>query len=534
MKRFLAVLACLWAGVAYADQNTIVIPETGAAWDIAHPATPPLPHTFENTAKYFINPALKSITSNFSGSGCGGITSPVPWQWCVDTVGRQVYMNTAPAAGTPFSFTPVFSINSIGSLVPNSTPQRPVNPKDLGAVCNGSTDDHTALQAAVTQAIAQNRPLYIPGQYCMNSASLTLSASIDIFGDGPQNSVIAMTTDAPAFVWTIGSTIERFDWHDFSVFASGSSTGAGILTQGGSGATFWQHGQFRNIHILGFLYGIEVNNATASNWNVYDGVNCEDGGVQMQYCIYSPQGSGTGNVYTHFLPRMNRSTAAVLRYEGSGKNVGDIIVTEGHFCCNGSVISIGAGTVYRSRISIVSSQYDAGVVKAFDFDTTGVPYTDIRLMGNNSGGSTTPGIPANTQASIIDNMDVNVRRAGTANGTSGVGSFSTPIFSVTFPTGIGSPTFGYTATHCKIVVTGLVGNVGAGGSSAEYIVLYNNTTPTADAGPAQHSPSSAWTISYTASGNTLTFNADITETGGSSFDAQIACTGGIFTLAKLP
>jgi hypothetical protein len=425
-------------------------------------------------------------------------------------------------------------MNDMAQFSSDLATKRPINPKDFGAACNGSTDDHTALQAAVDAAIAQSRPLYIPGQYCMNSASLTLNASIDIAGDGPQNSVIAMTANVPAFVWTIGSTIEQFDWHGFSIFGPAASTGPAILTQGGTGSNFWQRGRFKDIRLLGFLYGIEVNNTTSSNWNVYDGVNCVDGGVQVQYCIYSPVGSGTGNVYTHLLPSMGRSNAAVLRYEGSGKNVGDIIVTEGHFCCAGSVLSIGPGTIYRSRISIVSSQYDAGVVKAFDFDSTGVVYTDIRLMGNNSGGSTVTGIPTNTQSSIIDNMDVNVRRAGTLNGTSGVGTFSTPIFTVTFSPSIGSPTFGFTSTHCRVVVTGLVGNVGAGAVTNEFLVLYNNPTPSVVAGTQLKSPASAWSISTTVSGSVVTFNADITETGGSSFDAQIACTGGIFTLGKLP
>lgn len=426
-----------------------------------------------------------------------------------------------------------------------SADKRPVDPKkDFGAICNGSTDDHTALQAAADLAVSSSRPLYIPGSLCANGASITVSGNISVFGDSPKSSGILMTADVPAFVWTIPngvSAVEQFDWHDFGIIRAATSTGPAIITQGGTSTDYWQRGNFRHLWLYGFLYGVEFNNTTSTNWNLFDAVNCQDGVTQVQYCFYGPRGSGTGNVFTGLQSNMSRGTGAVARFEGTGAVVGDIIIANSHFCCNGSVLSIGPGTVYRSRISLIGSQYDGGVVKAFDFDPAGVEYTDI-FSFNNVGGATVTGIPVNTNRSRIDDMDVGVRRAGNAKSVSGSGTFSTPLFSLSFAAGVTLPTqgtfdpqplSGWTGGSCKVVVEGLVGNVGAAVSQSEFLFTYNTSgSPAFTAGPTM-ATASAWTIAHAETTDTMTISASITQTATSVLEAQIACTGGMFTLNRL-
>jgi hypothetical protein len=63
----------------------------------------------------------------------------------------------------------------------------PVNAKDFGAVGDGSTDDTTAMQAAITAVATTGQGLYIPaGTYKITSA-LTSTGHLNMFGDGDKS-----------------------------------------------------------------------------------------------------------------------------------------------------------------------------------------------------------------------------------------------------------------------------------------------------------------------------------------------------------
>ena len=63
----------------------------------------------------------------------------------------------------------------------------PVNVKDFGAVGNGSTDDTTAMQAAITAVATTGQGLYIPaGTYRITSV-LTSTGHLNMFGDGEKS-----------------------------------------------------------------------------------------------------------------------------------------------------------------------------------------------------------------------------------------------------------------------------------------------------------------------------------------------------------
>lgn len=63
----------------------------------------------------------------------------------------------------------------------------PVNVKDYGAVGDGTTDDTTAMQAAITAVATTGQGLYVPaGTYKITSA-LTSTGHLNMFGDGDKS-----------------------------------------------------------------------------------------------------------------------------------------------------------------------------------------------------------------------------------------------------------------------------------------------------------------------------------------------------------
>ena len=63
----------------------------------------------------------------------------------------------------------------------------PVNVKDYGAVGDGSTDDTTAMQAAITAVATTGQGLYIPvGTYKITSV-LTSAGDLNMFGEGEKS-----------------------------------------------------------------------------------------------------------------------------------------------------------------------------------------------------------------------------------------------------------------------------------------------------------------------------------------------------------
>lgn len=86
------------------------------------------------------------------------------------------------------------------------------NAKNFGATGNGSTDDTTALQSAITAAQTSGVSVYIPaGSYVISSA-LNVTSPIRIFGDGHRETIIlpGSTTTAFAIDTSAGPIFEDF------------------------------------------------------------------------------------------------------------------------------------------------------------------------------------------------------------------------------------------------------------------------------------------------------------------------------------
>ena len=109
-----------------------------------------------------------------------------------------------------------------------------VNVIDFGATGNGTTDDTTAIQAAVDYAASQGLALYFPS----TNASYLVTAAITknsltkmtIFGDGYESKIVATGTSYNVFSFSSGSNIHVSGIHfDLSGLAGGNTwQGCGI------------------------------------------------------------------------------------------------------------------------------------------------------------------------------------------------------------------------------------------------------------------------------------------------------------------
>jgi hypothetical protein len=72
--------------------------------------------------------------------------------------------------------------------------QKTVSVKDFGAKGDGTTDDTTAIQAAITQVVTTGGAVYFPAGTYNVSSTLTVGSKVTLYGDGPQGSFIQVTS----------------------------------------------------------------------------------------------------------------------------------------------------------------------------------------------------------------------------------------------------------------------------------------------------------------------------------------------------
>jgi hypothetical protein len=176
--------------------------------------------------------------------------------WTVDNITTQDAMNALTAFEASLASSQGSSLVGYApaSGPPNRTVQSKlrdvVSVKDFGAVGDGTTDDTTALQAAI--AYCENveqyggRALYIPGGRYKISAPLTLSKEfITIFGDGAWESQIYAVGLSTSALATANIEYLRPFLHDFGIVNTG--TGKGIDFSNIFGQVYL--GELKNLYI---------------------------------------------------------------------------------------------------------------------------------------------------------------------------------------------------------------------------------------------------------------------------------------------
>lgn len=167
-----------------------------------------------------------------------------------------------------------------GGATPTSAINRPINNKlqdvvsvkDFGAIGDGTTDDTSAIQAALNYANGVTNPngkaVYVPSGTYLITSTLNIYAFTTLFGNGRKNTTLSYTgtADGIASTWPLNSSSGvNISVKDLGIVCiNASNTGNGFVDQGGSYITL------DNVYTTGFMYGITFDQTEIALIN-----NCE-------------------------------------------------------------------------------------------------------------------------------------------------------------------------------------------------------------------------------------------------------------------
>ena len=138
---------------------------------------------------------------------------------------------TAPIAPTPSAGDNSTRVATTAFVAQNSSQGTSV--LAYGAVCDGTTDDHTAINTALAAGGAVSIP---PGKTCITSTALNITVSgTQLFGSGMKSSCLSSST-ANAIVISVAAGVNNVSIHDLCVKhkagVTPTSPGDGIFFNG--------------------------------------------------------------------------------------------------------------------------------------------------------------------------------------------------------------------------------------------------------------------------------------------------------------
>jgi hypothetical protein len=232
-----------------------------------------------------------------------------------------------------------------------------VNVKDWGATGDGSTDDVTAIQAAISyawsavvgdgQAVSRqkNKPVYFPAGTYLVSAPLTMPGPVGtlMYGDGMWTTKVVNTAATSVMVTNGGKGCV---FKDFSLWCglSGASVGTDAcfdLDHDGTSYTSQQQCRFENMQFQGGKYGLAIARTSTVNCSEHVILNCQF------------EGRGANNAYgisTWNFNALNQSvmSCAVSNYSGTD--------SYGINCDKGSLQQIENVTFVANNYDVFSNQ----------------------------------------------------------------------------------------------------------------------------------------------------------------------------------
>jgi hypothetical protein len=134
------------------------------------------------------------------------------------TIGTRGILNLIPGANTTITTVDDSGNNRVNITIAASDV---LNAADYGATFDGSTDDSTALQAAITAAATAKKPLILPPGTAMIGTSLNVTSAVSVLGSDRENTVLKAVNGL----------------NDYVIKFSGGSAGVGIVSAHFSGFT---------------------------------------------------------------------------------------------------------------------------------------------------------------------------------------------------------------------------------------------------------------------------------------------------------
>lgn len=246
--------------------------------------------------------------------------------------------------------------------------------KAFGAVGNGTTDDTTAIQAALTYGMANGVGVYFsPGTYLITSTVSFSGHSNYIFGNG-QRSALYTTSNISMlkFDTSVAGFYNTIEGLTFVADVSGTRTSNVGLEIGTAFGGYQAYNRFTNLRFEGTYYGIRMTKVSTTDelqfdWNSFDRIQTANvGALNCEYGIRFDYGSGTGNVFS-ILNFVTTTVGIDFAAGNNANNIGDIIISGLHNGGGGIGVR-GAGTAsYRERIQVHAAQFDGGLVTGLSF-----------------------------------------------------------------------------------------------------------------------------------------------------------------------
>ncbi len=259
--------------VAATDQGNLLIFNAGSAVAVTIPAA----STTGFQAFTFIAQAVNSTVTLTPQSGtiAGGaslsLSSGQSAQIVSDGTNYQVVktFGGTPSSSLAVGSTAVTGGNSsclgvISGILTNINCARALSVTSFGAVCDGVTDDHVAIQAAIAAGIAQGKPVELFG-FCAIATGLTINGTVYLssptgggFICSAGITCITIDTDSPVYL------------HDMTI-AYGSTSGSDtaiIVTSTAGGHTANTSSYFWRLIVESSFNGI--NFANAQTWVLRD------------------------------------------------------------------------------------------------------------------------------------------------------------------------------------------------------------------------------------------------------------------------
>lgn len=405
--------------------------------------------------------------------------------------------------------------------------------QDFGAKGDGSADDTTSIQKALnsdTQHIILPAGIYNISDTLLKEITTT-GKRFCLIGQNPANTIISSNIDKAFLELRVSASSVNASVEILGIGFRGNFSAAAARTNNsgllisGDNVSFLQYSSFHHLNFLGTYAGIKVTKGARStsfgaecnlDWCSFTKLMFTNFSHQVEYGAWFTTGSGTGTSFQDARAKIS-STGSALRFGGAGNVVGDILLSNWHISQALNGLTIDDSTTYRTNISILGNQFDAGVANAYNMSEVGSAYARLSILGNNYGGNTTSVTPM-SEFSHIDMERSNEVKLGKEQASIASGSSAISLFKVT------ASTFG--AVTVNMNAHGLVGGVAAGNIVATVNIRTTNVSATYTIASAVSFPAALYSVSATTSAMTTSIVLKFSATGSGSYYRAFATSNG--------
>ena len=242
------------------------------------------------------------------------------------TITVTVNLSNTYAVGKPVSKSPVEIVDARGTFTTlggRLAAIEGLNVRNYGATGDGTTDDTTAINAAIAALIAAGGGvLYFPaGTYKTTAALTTISVPALIRGDGTTTNddttevgvSLITSTSATAVMFDVTANVARFESIGLQCTAATPTAGAGIYVHG---AIVGQRVDYENVRVRGFYDNID--HSVGAYWSMHDAYILDAVRYNLRIRNTINADSGDWSISDSAFGSNSRATAACIRIESSG------------------------------------------------------------------------------------------------------------------------------------------------------------------------------------------------------------------------